>query len=195
MTRAVAVGCLLLAGCASSSLTLLEDEGGGSGKVAVLESNGRPQDREIDAPNSRTALGRGQARSRALDPSKLSQRDRDTLANLPPPPRSFTLYFYEGATRLLPDSEPELQALFAEVREREGAEVQVTGYTDREGSDADNDALSEKRAREIRDALVARGDLPLDITSVVGRGERDPLVPTADGVANRQNRRVVVVVR
>lgn len=184
----------LLGGCAGSSLTLLPDEHGGSGAVAVLEANGRAQETVIDQANSRTTLDRRRPATRDFDPATLSERERDALDNLPPPAASFTLYFFEGGTRLVPSSEMQLEAMFAEVAARPGAEVQVTGHTDTLGSDADNDALSLRRAEEIRDVLVSRG-LDPGIASAVGRGEREPREPTGDGVRNAANRRVEVIVR
>lgn len=194
MRGAVALAALLVGGCASQSLLLLPDEGGGQGQVAVLESGGRAQETVVGAGNSRTRLGGARPATRAVDPARLPDRDRQVLADLPEPPRSFTLNFVEGSTRLVPASEPELQALFAEVARRPGADVQVTGHTDALGSGDDNDALSQKRAEEIRGLLIERGMAP-DIVSAVGRGERELLVKTADGIRNADNRRVEVIVR
>ncbi len=195
MRGAAAAALLLLTGgCASSSLTLLPDEGGGAGQVAVLESGGRPQEAVVDRANSRTRLGGGRVAPRPID--RLDPRAQALLADLPQPPVPFTLYFQEGSTRLVPSSAPALESMLAEVARRgEGVEVQVTGHTDREGSEDDNDRLSLNRAQQIRDALVAEGRLPAAITSVVGRGEREPAFPTLDGAEEPRNRRVVVVVR
>lgn len=190
----VPLAALAVAGCATSSLTLLPDEGGGSGAVAVLESGGRAQETLVDQANSRTAIGGARPRTRAIDPDRLTEDQRAALDNLPPPPRSFTLYFDEGKTSVAAGSEGVLADMFAEVARREGVEVQVTGHTDTIGRPDDNDRLSINRAREIRDALVARG-LNASITSVVGRGERELLVPTADDVREARNRRVEVTVR
>jgi outer membrane protein OmpA-like peptidoglycan-associated protein len=70
----------------------------------------------------------------------------------------------------------------------------VIGHTDRVGTDAFNDALSRQRAEVVRRALVARG-LPADLIVVIGRGEREPIIATADGVAEPRNRRVEIQVR
>jgi outer membrane protein OmpA-like peptidoglycan-associated protein len=116
------------------------------------------------------------------------------LADLPPPPATFTLYFQEGTTRLTPAAQPLLAALKAEVARRSGAEVQVTGHTDREGSDEDNDRLSQRRAEEILAVLATEG-VPRELMTAVGRGERQPRVQTPDGVPEPANRRVEVTVR
>jgi outer membrane protein OmpA-like peptidoglycan-associated protein len=75
-----------------------------------------------------------------------------------------------------------------------GASVMSTGHTDTSGPDAYNMALSLRRANAVKNALVREGVQASDI-SVVGRGEAQPLVPTADGVREAQNRRVEIVIR
>ena len=67
-------------------------------------------------------------------------------------------------------------------------------HTDSVGSDQYNDALAQKRAEAVRAMLAARGIAPQDIVAI-GRGKRDLLVPTPDGVAEPRNRRVEIVVR
>jgi outer membrane protein OmpA-like peptidoglycan-associated protein len=42
--------------------------------------------------------------------------------------------------------------------------------------------------------MIERGVAPADIVAI-GRGKRELLVPTADGVAEPRNRRVEIVVR
>ena len=67
-------------------------------------------------------------------------------------------------------------------------------HTDKVGSDAVNDPLSRQRAEVVRKALIARGVAPENIV-VVGRGKREPVVATAEGVAEPRNRRVEILVR
>jgi outer membrane protein OmpA-like peptidoglycan-associated protein len=184
----------LLAGCAGPSLLLLPDEDGGQGAVAVLETRGRANESVIARGNSRTSLRSNRPATRAVNPARLSVTERTLLADLPPAPASFTLYFQEGTTRLTPGSQPSLTALRAEIARRSGAEVQVTGHTDREGTDDDNDRLSQRRADEILVALAGEG-IPRELMTAVGRGERQPRVETNDGVAEPANRRVEVIVR
>jgi outer membrane protein OmpA-like peptidoglycan-associated protein len=116
------------------------------------------------------------------------------LGELPPPPRSFTLYFLEGTTTTTPESAPAIEELRAEIAKRPGAEVQVTGHTDTVGSEADNDDLSKKRAEEILNLLVTKG-FDRSVMTAVGRGERELKEATEDNVGNAVNRRVEVIVR
>ncbi|MDY0240902.1 MAG: OmpA family protein, partial [Rhodospirillaceae bacterium] len=57
--------------------------------------------------------------------------------------------------------------------------------------DAYNMALSLRRANAVKAELVKLG-IPANEISVVGKGKADPLVPTADGVREPQNRRVQI---
>jgi len=82
----------------------------------------------------------------------------------------------------------------AEVRKRPAPDVIVVGHTDRVGYLQDNDRLALKRAEKMRAELLRQG-LPADSVLAAGRGEREPLVPTADEVAEPRNRRVEMLVR
>jgi len=183
----------VLTGCAHSSLVLLPDEDGGHGQVAILESDGKPTEAVVTDANSRATLG-GSPSIKPLGASGLKADEAALVGDLPPPPKSFTLYFLEGTTEMTPESAPVLEELRAEIAKRPGAEVQVTGHTDTVGNDADNDALSQKRAEEILNLLASKG-FDRSIMSAVGRGERELKVPTGDNVSSPVNRRVEVIVR
>ena len=84
--------------------------------------------------------------------------------------------------------------MFAEIAKRPVPDVVVIGHTDKVGSDAFNDSLSRQRAEVVRAALTARGVAP-DKIATIGRGKREPIVATAEGVAEARNRRVEIQVR
>ena len=193
MIRQGALTCLALAlaGCAHSSMVLLPDEDGGHGQVAILESGGKPTDAIVGQANSRASLGGTPSIKRV---GTLKPEETALVSDLPPPAKSFTLYFLEGTTDMTPESAPVLEELRAEIAKRPGADVQVTGHTDTVGSATDNDALSQKRAEEILNLLASKG-FDRSIMSAVGRGERELKVPTADNVSSPPNRRVEVIVR
>jgi outer membrane protein OmpA-like peptidoglycan-associated protein len=87
-----------------------------------------------------------------------------------------------------------LPKVIAELTRRPGAEIVVIGHTDRVGLLADNDALSIKRAQTMARIFEQRG-VARALLQAVGRGEREPLVATADEVPEPANRRVEVTVR
>jgi outer membrane protein OmpA-like peptidoglycan-associated protein len=191
---AVLVTALLLSGCAGPSLLLLPDEGGDQGAVAVLESRGKAQESVIRRGNTRTSLRAARPSTRLINPARLSAAERALLANLPPAAKTFPLFFEEGTAIFTAESQLALTELRAEVARRPGAEVEVTGHTDREGSEDANDELSQRRAELIVGILAGEG-IPRELMTAVGRGERQPRVPTPDGVAEPANRRVEVTIR
>lgn len=67
--------------------------------------------------------------------------------------------------------------------------ISVNGHTDDVGSDAYNQALSERRAQAVRDYLVKAG-LPAQILTVQGHGKSLPLVRGTSEAARAKNRRV-----
>src|SRR5687768_13367151 len=121
---AIAILALILGGCVSSSLVLLPDEQGVEGSVAILEANGRPVDAVIDQGNSRTNLGDATPATKPLGAKGLKKQEAALLTHLPPPAKSFALYFDQGTVRLVPDSVRVLAALRAEIAARSGPEVE-----------------------------------------------------------------------
>lgn len=99
---------------------------------------------------------------------------------------------------LTPDAEETLKALLPLLAKAGKHPVSVEGHTDAKGADAYNQTLSEKRARSVKDWLVAHNAVPA-ATSTKGWGEQVPVAPNAkpdgtDDPAGRQkNRRVEVV--
>ena len=76
--------------------------------------------------------------------------------------------------------------------------VIVTGHTDRIGSDAYNQKLSERRAKQVADYLVAQG-VDSGIISSAGKGESEPVVQCEGNKATKKlisclqpNRRVEI---
>jgi outer membrane protein OmpA-like peptidoglycan-associated protein/opacity protein-like surface antigen len=70
--------------------------------------------------------------------------------------------------------------------------IDVNGYTDLSGSPAYNQRLSVRRAESVEAELVRDGVPKAEIV-IRGFGETDPLVPTAPGVREPQNRRVEII--
>jgi outer membrane protein OmpA-like peptidoglycan-associated protein len=72
--------------------------------------------------------------------------------------------------------------------------IEVAGHADRAGTPQYNQRLSERRARAVGQELVRLG-VPAGAINIQAFGESRPLVPTADGVREPQNRRVEIVLR
>jgi len=105
---------------------------------------------------------------------------------IPPPPapepvdQTFNLssdvLFTFGKADLKQEGRSALEDLYQQivnVQPKDGSAV-VMGYTDRIGSDANNQKLSEARAQTVADFLIGKG-LPADKVSIQGNGESNPV--------------------
>src|SRR4249920_2215928 len=119
----------------------------------------------------------------------------DAIAALPPRPVSFLLYFVTGTDDLTEASKLELARMLEELRRREVADILVIGHTDRVGNEQANDELSLQRAERVKAEFVAQGIASAGGVDALGRGEREPLVPTENDVDEPLNRRVEINVR
>lgn len=84
-----------------------------------------------------------------------------------------------------------LDAVINEISSRPINRIVVIGHTDTSGSNNYNMRLAERRAKSVKEALVARGVDPNSI-STQARGESELLVPTADGTREPANRRASI---
>jgi OmpA-OmpF porin, OOP family len=112
-----------------------------------------------------------------------------------PPPQTrqvFLVFFDWDRAAITPQGLQIIQAAANAYKSGAPVQLQVTGYTDRSGSAAYNQRLSERRANNVANAMVRDG-VPRNEMAVSGRGENDNRVPTANGVREPQNRRVEIV--
>ncbi len=72
--------------------------------------------------------------------------------------------------------------------------IELDGNADRSGSPAYNMGLSRRRAETVAAELVRDG-IPRQVIDIQAFGDTKPLVPTAAGVREPQNRRVEIVIR
>lgn len=72
--------------------------------------------------------------------------------------------------------------------------IEVNGFTDASGTAGYNRGLSVRRAQAVANELVRDG-VPRAAIGTQGFGETNPLVPTAAGVREPQNRRVEIILR
>lgn len=171
---------------------LLPDQKGLAGALIVRSSAGETI---LEKPYSAADVyADGEIKTSALAPDLVNQQYRDILSALPPRPISFTLYFVADRDELTPESVPVMEQIKTELMRRQYPEIAVIGHTDTVGSTAYNDALSLKRAETVRQMLVKAGisDAMID---VAGRGSRELIVQTKEGVSEPLNRRVEINVR
>jgi outer membrane protein OmpA-like peptidoglycan-associated protein len=115
-------------------------------------------------------------------------------AAAPAPARTF-LVFFDFDRADLTDRARAIIAEAATNAQRVGTtRIEIAGHADRAGTPQYNQRLSERRANAVAAELERRG-VARSAMVVQAFGESRPLVPTADGVREPQNRRVEIVLR
>jgi len=161
--------------------------------TVVIERDGKKTTLNTAYSSSR-AVGAREVENATVSQEEVGREFADTLAAIPANPVKFTLYFITGTDELTDESKAELQGVLDELRRRPAPDILVIGHTDTVGSPVDNDALSLQRAQAMREEMLSLG-IPPDRIRASGRGERELLVPTEDGIDEPRNRRVEINVR
>jgi OOP family OmpA-OmpF porin len=199
-SRALATGAAFvmlafLAGCSTppDRIILLPDPEGKVGAVIVHSATGEQTINKAYAGVDVTSNG---AIETTMDSQAAVQtRYAELLAARPPRPVTYTICFlFDSATDLAPESVATVKQLKAVLATWPAPEVLVVGHTDLAGTQEWDDKLSMRRAQTVAAFLVKQG-IPAQQIETAGRGKREPLVPTAEGVPNRMNRRVVITIQ
>lgn len=103
-------------------------------------------------------------------------------------PIQFTVYFDYDKSNLTPQASTLIREAASRALQNDIETVVVAGNTDTSGSSAYNQGLSERRARVVRDALIAN-NVPADRIRTEAYGESNLAKPTPDGVREPLNRR------
>ncbi len=184
---------LLLSACAPQlRVTLLPQPDGSASAVTVQTAKASAT---INQPYEQGKVGVGSSIRTAQSSAEVVAKDyAQVLALKPATGQRYTLHFVTGGTDLVAESQALLPQILARAKNTEGGEIIIVGHTDRVGDAALNDHLSRERALALRQVFVDEGFAAYRVRAV-GRGERDPIVPTADEVAEAANRRVEILVR
>ncbi|HEY4249993.1 MAG TPA: OmpA family protein [Roseomonas sp.] len=103
--------------------------------------------------------------------------------------------FFDWDRADLTDRSRQVLAQFAPLSTSVNAtSIEVSGHADRSGWPVHNQRLSERRANTVAAELVRLG-VPARMITISAFGGTRPLVPTADGAREPQNRRVDLVAR
>jgi OOP family OmpA-OmpF porin len=195
VSAAACVTLAWLAGCSTppDKIILLPDPEGNVGAVVVHSAN---REQIIDKAYAGVDVAQSGTMETTMDSqSSVQARYGALLAARPPRPMTFTLFFlFDSATELAPQSPATVEKLKAVLATWPAPQVVVIGHTDLAGSQEFNDRLSLRRAQSAAAFLAKQGIAARQI-EIAGRGKREPLVPTADGVPNRMNRRVVITIQ
>ena len=110
-----------------------------------------------------------------------------------PQPRKLRLaadtQFRFDRAQLTPSGAAELDKLIAEMGAAQIGAITIVGYTDRIGSDAYNQKLSQRRADSVKQYLVGR-NVEANRMQAIGRGKNDP-VTTPDACKGLKGQRLI----
>ncbi|MDG1997449.1 MAG: OmpA family protein [Emcibacteraceae bacterium] len=121
----------------------------------------------------------------------------------PPPPMPepvkinkgpYKVYFGFDSTDITAESAGIISSAASEAKKSSDITIDVSGHADRSGANAYNDALANKRANAVKNALVAQG-ISASSISVSSFGETQSEVNTEDGVREDRNRRVHIILK
>lgn len=148
------------------------------------------QSREMEAQRreqqAREATLRAQTLEQELADLKAKKTDRGVVLTLG------DVLFDTGQATLKPGAYRTIDRLAITLKEAPGRKVLIEGHTDNVGSDELNMRLSEERAESVQAALLDRGVMSDQITTV-GMGKDSPIASNADAGGRQRNRRVEMI--
>jgi OOP family OmpA-OmpF porin len=103
------------------------------------------------------------------------------------------LLFDTNSATLQPQSQEQLNNIVAIMKAYPNVQVKIGGYTDNTGDSAANQTLSENRAKNVMDAIVAGGIDPSRLQSK-GYGDQYPVADNSTPEGRQQNRRISLLV-
>ncbi|MFT8243929.1 OmpA family protein [Roseomonas sp. BN140053] len=148
---------------------------------------------EVDQPNNhsamlglRYALYTPAAVATPVAPPPVSQQ--------PAPARTYLVFFDWDRADLTDRARQIISEAAQNARRVSSTRIEVAGHADRSGTPQYNQRLSQRRAEAVA-AELARQGISRSEMSIQAFGESRPLVATADGVREPQNRRVEIILR
>lgn len=188
-----AVAAWLLTACAAPDRIVLLPQANGAPSAVSVQAKAGGAEAILSQPYATAAVG-PRVETGMSSAAEVRARYQQVLDALPTRPQSHVIYFKTGGDQLTPDSLARIDDILRSVKSFPAPEVVVIGHTDSVGADSFNDDVSMRRAELIRAKLVEMG-VNAQRIEAVGRGKRELLVPTADGVSEPRNRRVEIRVK
>ncbi len=108
--------------------------------------------------------------------------------------RVYGILFDTDSARIRPESLPTLDEVVRLLSGEPSWSLTIEGHTDSTGTPEHNQALSESRARSVRDYLIGKGVAASRLTAV-GYGQSKPVADNATELGRAQNRRVELIKR
>jgi outer membrane protein OmpA-like peptidoglycan-associated protein len=110
-----------------------------------------------------------------------------------PQPKNYLVFFDHDRSELTTEGQQVVATAAKDAIDGKAVSLDVVGHADRSGTDDYNMGLSERRANRVKGELVELG-VPENAIRISWKGESEPLVATADGVREPQNRRASITI-
>lgn len=162
---------------------------------SARSSQSKLQDTESQLKQAQQGKQDAEARAAAAmaslqEVATVKEEERGTVVTL-----SGSVLFPTGGDTLSDIARQSLDKVAQALQEQpKGSHIRVEGYTDARGSDASNEALSQRRAMAVRDYLAQRG-VDGAMLEAVGRGEANPIASNDSPDGRASNRRVEIVIQ
>lgn len=130
----------------------------------------------------------------APPPPKPAPAPMPAAAPAPKVPETYVVFFAFDKSDITPVASQVLDRAVADFKATGMTNVKIEGNADRSGSDKYNLRLSQRRADAVAAYLRSKG-IGGGAIQTVANGESKPLVPTADGVRNDENRNAQIFLR
>jgi len=181
--------------------------GGGTagGLASAYEKRGNPGDKDSGqiAGIGLAGAGGGALLGTLLghmicDPEEEAPPPAPAAAPPPPPPARKPIVTLHGPqfdfdkATLKPDGKKLVDEAVRVMRDSPSMNVSVEGHTDSIGTDAYNQRLSERRAKSVRDYMVAEG-ISASRIKTEGFGKTKPIADNKTAAGRAENRRVEIL--
>ena len=177
-----------------SLFVIMPDPSGKVGKVEIINQKGVVVLDQAWQSTEVAGFDKMPGEPKVMDEKQVKEIFREAIEARPEAPVTYRIYFKSGGVELTPESSQMIREVLKAIEARNPHEIYIAGHTDAVGSIEFNRILSLKRAREIGSILVSRG-VKKEIMEITHHGKENPLIRTADGVAEPMNRRVEITIR
>lgn len=171
-------------------------------EASVATAQATIAETKIDTVQAREDIEKGTAErqqvlleARTRETERVQQELKDLQAKQTERGMVLTLgdvLFDTGKSTLKPGAYTTIDRLAQVLNGSKGSRVLIEGHTDSMGTDANNQVLSEQRARAVESALLERGVSASQVRSV-GKGESTPVAGNDTGSGRQANRRVELI--
>jgi len=156
-------------------------------KVTVLPNKGSMSVGEAGT----ASMGDSVADGSRVGSEPIPMPDQSLFDNATPDRQAFaayTVYFDFDSSLVKSSEQPKVTSVAGSLNENMSNLLRIEGHCDERGTEGYNQALGERRALALRDALVAAGVSP-DRIQTISFGEERPADPNHDEIAWSKNRR------